>query len=272
MMVVEKTFSNRGSAIPRRSTILSHTLTQYFLFVYNGTLNLFRELHMERRDTQTIISVSNISKTYHLGEVRVPALRGVSLEVKRGDFLMITGRNGSGKSTLLRQLGLLDTPDAGEIILEGVPTMHLSEHQRRELRLRHLGYIFQEYALIPELTALENVSIPATMLGSMRACRLRAMELLHKVGLEHRAHHLPKQLSGGEQQKVAIARSLINAPKIIFADEPTANLDSIAARSVCEIFQKLNVDDGFTIMMITHEEEEQRVASRIITLADGRIV
>ncbi|MFH1171202.1 MAG: ABC transporter ATP-binding protein [bacterium] len=222
--------------------------------------------------SQSILSVRNISKTYHLGEVKVPALQGVSLEVAHGDFLVITGRNGSGKSTLLRQLGLLDVPDSGEIFLEGAPVTHLSENARRELRLLRLGYIFQEYALIAELTALENVMIPALTLGPPRQCKNHAQDLLQRVGLEKRSHHLPKQLSGGEQQKVAIARALMNGPKIIFADEPTANLDSIAAASVLEIFRELNERDGLTMIMITHEEEERRYAKRIITLADGKIV
>ncbi len=226
-------------------------------------------------DTDTskpIVSVRNITKTYHLGDVRVPALRGVSLDVAKGDFLVITGRNGSGKSTLLRQLGLLDTPDEGTIGLEGTDVTHLPESERRALRLQRLGYIFQEYALIPELTALENVMIPALMLEPARQCRARALGLLERVGLSARAGHLPRQLSGGEQQKVAIARALINNPRIMFADEPTANLDSIAAASVLSIFATLNQRDGLTIMMITHEEDEQRHANRVITLTDGRML
>lgn len=222
--------------------------------------------------SEPIFSVKNISKTYRLGEVVVPALRGVSLDVNQGDFLVITGRNGSGKSTLLRQLGLIDIPDSGEIVLQGQPVAHLAEARRREIRLNKLGYIFQEYALIPELTALENVMLPALMLASRAECLKRANGLLKKIGLERRSHHLPKQLSGGEQQKVAIARALVNNPEIIFADEPTANLDSIAAQSVLGIFRNLNTHDRITIMMITHEEEETAHANRRITLSDGKII
>jgi len=223
-------------------------------------------------DSEPILSVKNISKTYRLGEVVVPALRGVSLDVNQGDFLVITGRNGSGKSTLLRQLGLIDIPDSGEIILQGQPVAHLAEARRREIRLLKLGYIFQEYALIPELTALENVMLPALMLVSRTECAKRANGLLKKIGLDRRSHHLPKQLSGGEQQKVAIARALVNNPEIIFADEPTANLDSVAAQSVLEIFRNLNSHDRITIMMITHEEDETAHANRRITLSDGKII
>ncbi len=218
-----------------------------------------------------VIQVRNLEKTYTLGEVKVKALRGVSLSIAYGDFLVVTGRNGSGKSTLLHQLGLLDHPDAGEILFAGQEVTHMPEKRRTELRLRNIGYIFQEFALIPELTALENVMLPAMMIGAGGSARKRAEELLAQVDLESNLDHLPSQLSGGEQQKVAIARALINDPMIIFADEPTANLDSIAAADVIRVFQALNREEDHTIVMVTHEAEETASGNRVMTIADGLI-
>ena len=219
-----------------------------------------------------IIQVKNISKTYDLGEVKVEALKSVSLDVNKGDFLIITGRNGSGKSTLLRQVGLLDHPNSGGIYLENREVTKMSKKERRDLRLNHIGYIFQEYALIPELTAIENVMLPMMMLKKRKECRVEAKDLLTKVGLEKRIRHLPRQLSGGEQQKVAIARALTNNPVVIFADEPTANLDSIASRDILNIFKRLNEDEQDTIVMISHEAEDLEYANRTVKLADGRII
>ncbi|MFA6098583.1 MAG: ABC transporter ATP-binding protein [Patescibacteria group bacterium] len=222
--------------------------------------------------TEYIITVKNVFRTYDLGEVKVPALRGVSLQIKAGDFLIITGRNGSGKTTLLRQMGLLDKPDSGTITLLNQNVNTMKEIKRSKIRLTRLGYIFQEYALIAELTAIENVMLPAMMLSTTRDCRERAHKLLLKVGLGKRTGHLPRQMSGGEQQKVAIARALINDPEVIFADEPTANLDSVAAREILSIFNYLNKHDKHTVVMITHEQDETSYANRIIKLADGKII
>jgi len=223
-------------------------------------------------ETGEIITVKDLVKTYHLGEVEVPALRGVSLGIKKSDFLVITGRNGSGKSTLLHQLGLLDRPDSGELLLEGEDVTRMQEKKRTSLRLRYLGYIFQEFALAEELTALENVMLPAMMIDSVGTCRKRALDLLELVGLKGLEKHQPNQLSGGEQQKVAIARSLINDPVVLFADEPTANLDSVAAGEVMHLFASLNAEHQRTVVMITHEQEETRLGNRLIRLADGVIV
>ena len=219
----------------------------------------------------SIISVNNLCKTYDLGEVKVEALKGVSLEISRGDFFIITGRNGSGKSTLLHQLGLLDRPTSGSLVLNGNDVNAMSERERANIRVRDLGYIFQEYALMAELTALENVMLPAMMTRPTHECRARAAELLERIGVSHRAHNLPRQCSGGEQQKVAIARALVNDPSVIFADEPTANLDSIAAKGIMEIFQSLNKNENHTVVMITHEQDETGYATKLIDLADGRI-
>jgi putative ABC transport system ATP-binding protein len=220
---------------------------------------------------ESVISVNNLRKTYSLGDVHVNALNGVSIEIESGDFFIITGRNGSGKSTLLHQLGLLDRPTSGTIILNKRDANSLNERERASLRVRELGYIFQEYALMAELTAIENVMLPAMMLSSCRDCRARAGDLLERVGVAHRANNLPRQCSGGEQQKVAIARALINDPAVIFADEPTANLDSIAARDVMELFKSLNREENHTVVMITHEQDETTYATHLINLADGRV-
>jgi len=218
-----------------------------------------------------IIQAEKISKTYHSGGVDIRALKDISLAIGAGDFIMITGRNGSGKSTLLHQLALLDTPDSGEVIIDNKKTTRLSEGLRMDFRLSSLGYIFQEYALIAELTAIENVMLPAMMLETSKKAKKKAAALLDKVGLQNKHHRLPSQLSGGEQQKVAIARSLVNSPRIIFADEPTANLDTVAAKEILNIFKTLNEKDGITIIMVTHEPEELEFASRLINLSDGRI-
>ena len=219
-----------------------------------------------------IIVTKKISKTYDSGSVKFKALNRVSINVKSGDFLMITGRNGSGKSTLLHQLALLDFPDEGEVFIDGEKTTHLSEKKRMDFRLSRLGYIFQEYALIAELTALENVMLPAMMIEPSKKAKKRAIGILTKIGLKNKYGRLPSELSGGEQQKVAIARALINYPKIIFADEPTANLDTTASKEVLEIFKSLNEKEGITIIMITHEPDELVYANRIIKLLDGKIL
>ena len=224
------------------------------------------------QDPNELIRVSEVVKTYRLGSVKVRALRGVSLEVRKGDFLLITGRNGSGKSTLLYQMGLLDRPDSGEVKFDGKDVSSAPDRYRRFLRLTYLGYIFQNFALISELSALENVMLPAMMLESKNACRERAKELLVKVGLGERLNHLALKLSGGEQQKVAIARALINKPRVIIADEPTSNLDSIASLEILEIFQMLNREEGHAIVMVSHEQEDIKYATRHIKLSDGRVV
>jgi putative ABC transport system ATP-binding protein len=216
-----------------------------------------------------VIQAKNIHKTYKSSGVENKVLKGISLDVKEGEFIIITGRNGSGKSTLLHQLALLDNFESGSLLVNGLETTHLNEMQKTNLRLNHLGYIFQEYALIQELTALENVILPAMMGEWGKSAKKRGNELLEKVGLHGKSHRLPTQLSGGEQQKVAIARSLINNPHIIFADEPTANLDSVASKEVMGIFKQLNKKDSLTLVMVTHEPEELEYASRHIIVKDG---
>ncbi len=218
-----------------------------------------------------LIVIDTITKTYRLGDVCVEALKGVSLSMHEEEFTVVVGRNGSGKSTLLYQLGLLDRPDAGNIYFEGREVSRISDRHRRHLRLTYLGYIFQDYALISELTALENVMLPAMMLENRVNAGNRAKTLLERVGLGGRLHHLTKQLSGGEQQKVAIARAMVNDPRVIIADEPTSNLDSIAAKDVLRTFQMINSEHGHAIVMVTHEQDETAYAKKLIRLSDGRM-
>ncbi len=217
-----------------------------------------------------LIVIDGITKTYRLGDVAVEALKGVSLSIHEEEFTIIVGRNGSGKSTLLYQLGLLDRPDSGSIYFEGREVSRISDRHRRRLRLTYLGYIFQDYALISELTALENVMVPAMMLMNRSDAGEKSKRLLERVGLGARLNHLTRQLSGGEQQKVAIARAMVNDPRVIIADEPTSNLDSVAARDVLDTFDMINSEHGHAIVMVTHEQEETVYARKLIRLSDGR--
>ncbi len=216
-----------------------------------------------------MIKVENLVKTYP-GEVPTQALKGVSLEIAEGEIVALMGRSGSGKSTLLHQLGLLDTPTEGSVMINTFDVLALSDAERTRFRLEHLGYVFQEYALIAEFTALENVSFPAMALGDSEA-KNRAAHLLDLVDLGHRLNHYPSEMSGGEQQRVAIARSLINNPKVLFADEPTANLDTVASETVFKLFQKLNKELNQTILVVTHEPEDKKYVDRVIWLKDGLI-
>ena len=218
------------------------------------------------------ITAEHLTKTYRMGKVAVRALDDVSLEIAAGARVCIMGRSGSGKSTLLRQLGLIDLPSDGRIWLHGQEVTGLPEHERTGLRLRRLGYVFQEYALLPELTAAENIYLPAMMAGQAgRACRSRAANLLDLVELAPRATHRPKELSGGEQQRVAIARALVNEPAIIFADEPTANLDSRSAQTVMQTLRKLNETLGVTVVFVSHDPDDSQYATQVIHLSDGQL-
>ncbi|MBU1558116.1 ABC transporter ATP-binding protein [Patescibacteria group bacterium] len=218
-----------------------------------------------------IIEVKNLDKTYG-GKVPTHALKDINFGIKKGEFVALMGRSGSGKSTLLHQLGLLDTPTTGEVIMGGVNLMSFSEKQKAEFRLKKLGYVFQAYALLPELTALESVYLPLMLLGMAKKEYVKkATEILDKVGLSDRLHHLPKEMSGGEQQRVAIARALVNNPTILFADEPTANLDSDSSKVILKLFKKLNEEIGQTIIMVTHEPDDKKYVNRVIELKDGII-
>ncbi len=218
-----------------------------------------------------MITVENLVKTY-AGEVPTPALKGVSFDIKEGEFVAIMGRSGSGKSTLLHQLALIDTPTSGKMSIDGIDVTTLSDEEKTRFRLEKLGYVFQEYALITEFTARENVWMPALVYGKQPDhCWLHAAQLLEKVGLGERLNHYSNELSGGEQQRVAVARSLINYPKVLFADEPTANLDTASSKTVLELFKKLNKEIKQTIVMVTHEPDDRHYVDRVIWLGDGLI-
>ncbi|MBM3173589.1 MAG: ABC transporter ATP-binding protein [Chloroflexi bacterium] len=220
-----------------------------------------------------MFDVRNLSKVYNMGNVPVKALDNVSFTIDTGDMACIMGKSGSGKSTLLRQLGLLDQPTSGEIYLDGQAVTKLAETARAALRLQHLGYVFQEYALLAELTALENVYLPGMMLGGKDTdYKKKGKELLNLVGLGHRMHHYPRELSGGEQQRVAIARALINNPQVIFADEPCANLDTISSKRVMETLVNLNRDVKVTVLFVSHDPDDKKYARSVIIMSDGKIV
>lgn len=218
-----------------------------------------------------MITTRNIIKTFINGTVETPVLKGVDLHIKKGEFVSIMGRSGAGKSTLMYQLSLLDEPTSGEIILNGIDAHELNENQRTRYRLRNLGYVFQEYALLPDLTAVENISVPLLMLGmSKEEAFQKAEASLKRIGLGDRLHNLPSQLSGGEQQRVSVARAIVNEPDILFADEPTANLDNDSAQVVIDLFKELN-KQGQTIVMVTHERVYGDQTDRIIFLDDGKV-
>ncbi len=222
---------------------------------------------------KNIIEVTGLVKTFFDGPLETKVLKGIDFEVKEGEFVAIMGRSGAGKSTFLYQVSLLDNPTEGIIHLEGVDTSKLSNDEKTNFRLNKLGYVFQDYSLIPELTAAENIMVPLLMQGlSKETSEKRALEALKSVNLDHRLKNLPSELSGGEQQRVSIARAITHKPKILFADEPTANLDSFSSKHVMEIFHRLNKEEGLTIVMVTHEEEYGKLADRIVRLSDGQIV
>ena len=214
----------------------------------------------------------DIKRIYGKGAVQVRALDGVTIEIQKGEFVGVMGSSGSGKSTLLHMLGLLDRPTSGFISIDGIDVGALDERSRTVFRLKRLGYVFQDYALVPELTAQENVFLPSMVTGmSSRECTLVCSEILSLVGLGDRIHHLPGEMSGGEQQRVAIARALVNKPAILLADEPCANLDSQNSRIILDLFKKLNKDLHQTIVMVSHEEWHRSYFDRIIYMKDGRI-
>jgi len=218
-----------------------------------------------------MIKVSHIKKVYGQGLNATQAVKDVSITVKPGEFVAIMGRSGSGKSTLLHILGLLDIPTSGEVYIEDTDVLKLSEGERARFRLEELGYVFQEYSLLGELTLLENVYLPALCLARQNNAKKRAVEMLQTVGLGERLSHYPGEVSGGEQQRAAIARALINNPKILFADEPTASLDAASSRIVLELFRRLNKDLKQTIVMVTHEPEDEKYVDRVIWLKDGLV-
>ena len=220
---------------------------------------------------QAFIELEDISKAYIMGDVKVAALSGVSLQFARGEYAAVMGPSGSGKSTILNILGGLDVATSGKYLLEGVEMTRLPDAELARIRCRHFGFVFQSYNLFPELTAIENVIMPMTYARVAPAERVkRAAELLNSLGMGHRLRHLPSQLSGGEQQRVAIARALANDPDVIFADEPTGNLATKQGQEILDILDGLNAR-GVTIVMVTHDEKVASRARRIITMRDGQV-
>lgn len=216
-----------------------------------------------------IIEAEGLRKTFG-GEVPVEALKGVNLSIAEGEFVGIMGPSGSGKSTLLHMLALLDDPTAGKITVDGIDVLALSSMQKTTFRLKKLGYVFQEYALLPELNALENVCLPLMMLGAPAAeYKKAALEMMETVGLGKRAKHLISQMSGGEQQRVAIARALVNHSRILFADEPCANLDTRNSEVVMKLLRQLCDERKQTIVMVTHEPEHRQFMDRVVWIKDG---
>jgi putative ABC transport system ATP-binding protein len=226
---------------------------------------------VEAAHVDPVIRVEDVHKYYDLGEVRVHALRGLSVEIGRGEFVALMGASGSGKSTFMNILGCLDRPSSGRYLLEG---LDVSVHDKKALALirnRKIGFVFQGFNLLPRTTAIENVELPTLYTKIERPERARrAADALAMVGLTDRAQHLPSQMSGGQQQRVAVARALVNRPSILLADEPTGNLDSRTSVEIMDIFQKLN-DRGLTIVLVTHEHDISQFAGRVLVFKDGRI-
>lgn len=221
-----------------------------------------------------VIQLRKLSKIYQTGEVEVKAVREVTLDILRGDFVAVMGASGSGKSTLMNTLGCLDQPTSGEYLLDGVGVAGLDRRQLAKLRNRKLGFVFQSFNLLARTTALENVELPmlyALPVISRRERRERAVEALSKVGLGNRSDHHPSQLSGGQQQRIAIARALVNRPELVLSDEPTGNLDSRTSIEIMGLFQRLN-ESGITMVMVTHELDIAAFCKRIIVMRDGRVI
>jgi putative ABC transport system ATP-binding protein len=219
-----------------------------------------------------MIKISELEKVYRTEEVETVALNKLSIEVKEGEFVAVMGPSGCGKSTLLNILGMLDDPDAGSFVFNGIEVAHFNERRRADLRKNNIGFVFQSFNLIDELTVFENVELPLIYTGVKSADRKKRVEqVLDKVQIMHRRNHYPQQLSGGQQQRVAVARAVVNHPKLILADEPTGNLDSNNGNDVMQLLTELN-EQGTTIVMVTHSEHDARYSHRIIRMLDGQTV
>ena len=221
-----------------------------------------------------MIEISDLRKSYYMGNVEVKALDGVTLDIAKGEFLGIMGASGSGKTTLLHMLGLLDEPTSGKIIIDGIDISKLTDYEKTMFRLYRLGYVFQDYALVPDLTVMENVSLPAMLRKDRTEDQYRkdSHDILQKIGMCDRRDHLPRELSGGQQQRVSLARAMVNKPEILFADEPCANLDTENSRVVLDLFKEINESLKQTIVMVSHEDWHKDYFHRIIRLRDGKIV
>lgn len=225
------------------------------------------------KSVDCIIEAKNLTKTYQMGEVAVEAVRGVNLEVQRGEFLVILGVSGSGKSTLLHLLGALDKPTEGTVFIEGQDLSYLDNNQLANVRLRRVGFVFQFFNLMPQLTAQANVELPMKFADEPNAvAKGRARELLTQVGLSERRSHVPSEMSGGEQQRVAIARALANKPRIILADEPTGNLDTKTGAEIIHLLRQLNQTQNITMIVVGHDQRLTTVADRVIEMRDGEFI
>ncbi len=218
-----------------------------------------------------VIEIKDIKKLYHMGDIDVPALNGVSLDVAPGEMVAITGPSGSGKSTLMNIIGCLDTPSSGKYILDGVDVSKMSDDEQAAIRNKKIGFVFQQFNLLPRTPALDQVELPMVYAG-VSDRKQRAQAALASVGLGDRVHHRPNELSGGQQQRVAIARALVTNPSIILADEPTGNLDSKSGAEIMNIFKSLNKDKGLTIILVTHDPNVASQAQRVIRIRDGQVV
>ena len=225
-----------------------------------------------KKKSDNVIQLKGVWKIYHLGKVSVEAVRGIDLEVKRGEFLSVMGPSGSGKSTCMNMIGCLDIPSRGTILLEGKDISHMTESELAQARGKVIGFIFQQFNLIPSLTVLENVMLPMAFQNIVREDRIiRAKELLTMVGLGDRMNHKSNEISGGQQQRVAIARALTNHPEVILADEPTGNVDSKTGKLILDYLKKLHREEGKTIVMVTHDPNIAEQAQRIVRIYDGQI-
>src|SRR5574341_904711 len=223
-------------------------------------------------DDELIIQATGVQKAYHTGQVSVQALRGVDLSVQRGEMVAVMGPSGCGKTTLLNCLSGLDTADNGSIRIEGVPLSDMSDRERTDYRARRMGFVFQFYNLLPVLSAVENVELPLLVSGvGPREARKRALEALAQVGLAARSHHRPSELSGGERQRTTIARSLVNQPAIVWADEPTGDLDSETANEIMDLLVRLNKDQKLTFILVTHDRQVGARCGRVVRMRDGLI-
>jgi putative ABC transport system ATP-binding protein len=221
-----------------------------------------------------MIEITDLRKIYNMGNVEVKALDGVTIDIAKGEFLGIMGPSGSGKTTLLHMLGLLDEPSSGKIVIDGMDISKLTDYEKTMFRLYKLGYVFQDYALVPDLTVMENVSLPAMLRKDRTEDQYRrdSYDILQKIGLYDRRDHLPRELSGGQQQRVSLARAMVNKPDILFADEPCANLDTENSRVVLDLFREINESMHQTIVMVSHEDWHKEYFHRIVRLRDGKIV
>jgi putative ABC transport system ATP-binding protein len=221
-----------------------------------------------------MIEINDLQKIYRMGNVEVRALDGVTLDIAKGEFLGIMGASGSGKTTLLHMLGLLDEPSSGEIVIDGTDVGKLTDYEKTMFRLYKLGYVFQDYALVPDLTVEENVSLPAMLRKDRTEEQIKkdSHSILQKIGLCDRRDHLPRELSGGQQQRVSIARAMVNKPDILFADEPCANLDTENSKMVLELFKEINEEMQQTIVMVSHEDWHKEYFHRIVRLRDGKVI